>query len=182
MPNFLFEKFEMRLSMAGLNATAYSQIGMVLGALSGGVLADRLARRYRRGRMMSQAFGLFGGVPFLFLTGWTLSVPVLVVALAGFGYFKGLYDANIWAALYDEVPAQSRATALGLMNAIGWVGGGVAPVAIAAASLHFGMSACLSATSLIYLVFGIVLACGVFASLGSRQPTADPLAEVSSPG
>jgi hypothetical protein len=46
------------------------------------------------------------------------------------------------------------------MNSIGWLGGGIAPVAIAAASERYGMSACLSANSLIYLAFGSLLLYG----------------------
>jgi MFS family permease len=111
--------------------------------------------------MITQAIGLLGGVGFIFLTGWTLSVPVLVLAMAGFGYFKGLYDANIWASLYDVVPPARRATALGIMNSLAWFGGGVAPVAIAAASERFGMSACLSANSFIYLAMGLLMVAGV---------------------
>jgi MFS family permease len=161
LPSFLYRKFAMSLAMAGLSATAYLQIASILGVISGGVLADRLVRRYCGGRMMTQAVGLFGGVAFIFLTGWTLSVPVLILAMAGFGYFKGLYDANIWASLYDVVPPERRATALGIMNSLAWLGGGVAPVAIAAASQRFGMSACLSANSLIYLAMGLLLVFGV---------------------
>jgi len=41
MPSFLYRKFQMSLSMAGLSATAYLQIAAVLGVMSGGVLADR---------------------------------------------------------------------------------------------------------------------------------------------
>lgn len=161
MPSFLFRKFHMSLSMAGLNATAYLQIASVLGVVSGGVLADRLARRYRGGRMMTQALGLFAGVPFIFLTGWTLSVPMLVLAMAGFGYFKGLYDANIWASLYDVVKPERRATAVGLMNSLAWFGGGMAPVAIAAASQRYGMSTCISANSVVYLGIGLLLVFGI---------------------
>ena len=97
--------------------------------------------------MWIQSIGLMAGVPFIFLTGWTLSVPVLILAMSGFGFFKGMYDANLWASLHDVVRPERRATAVGLMNAIGWVGGSLAPVAIAAASQRYGMSASLSATS-----------------------------------
>jgi len=76
--------------------------------------------------MIAQAIGLLAGVPFIFMTGWTLSVPVLIAAMAGFGYFKGLYDANIWASLHDVVAVERRATGVGLMNAVGWIGGGFA--------------------------------------------------------
>ena len=123
LPSFLNRKFSMTLAMAGFSSTAYLQIASVLGVISGGILADRLARKYRGGRMITQAIGLLLGIPFLFLTGWTLSVTVLVLAMAGFGYFKGMYDANIWASLYDVVPVARRATAVGLMNSIGWLSG-----------------------------------------------------------
>jgi MFS family permease len=161
MPTFLHDRFAMSLTMSGVNATLWLQAMSVLGVLCGGWLADRWARRRRGGRMAVQALGLFAGAPLIFLTGWTLSVPVLVLAMAGFGFFKGLYDANIWASLYDVVRPQRRATALGLMNAVGWLGGGGAPVLVALAAERFGMGAALSATSLIYLLFGSLLVLGV---------------------
>jgi MFS family permease len=112
--------------------------------------------------MMTQALGLFLGVPLIFVTGWTLSASVLVLAMFGFGFFKGIYDANIWASLYDVVPIESRATALGFMNSLGWVGGAVAPVAVAAAAQHYGMSASLSANSLMYLAMGLLMCFGIW--------------------
>ncbi len=151
----------MTLAMAGFSATFYLQIASVLGVLSGGFLADRLAKRFRGGRMMAQAGGLLLGAPFIFLSGWTLSVPVLVLALVGFGYFKGIYDANIWASLYDVVPPERRASAVGFMNSLGWLGGGVAPVAIGALAGSYGMSASISATSAIYLLVALLLALGL---------------------
>jgi len=158
MPSYLYRTFHMNLSMAGWNATAYLQTASVLGVLTGGVAADWLARRQRGARPLTQAVGLFCGVPFLFLTGRTLSVPVLVTAMACFGYFKGLYDANIFASLYDVVRVEVRAGAAGLMNSLGWLGGGFAPLLVAAASSRYGMSACLSATSLVYLACAGMLA------------------------
>jgi MFS family permease len=169
MPSFLYRKFNLSLAMAGVSATAYLQIASVLGVLSGGVLADRLAKTYRGGRMLTQAIGLTLGVPFIFLAGWTLSVPVVIVALTGFGYFKGLYDANIWASLHDVVRPERRAAAVGLMNSLGWIGGGVAPVAIAAASERFGMSACISANSVIYLLVASLLFYGIRRRVQSSQ-------------
>jgi MFS family permease len=88
-------------------------------------------------------------------------VPVLIGALVGFGYFKGFYDANIWASLHDVVRPEHRASAVGFMNSIGWLGGGTAPVVIAAPSGRYGMSACLSASSMLYLLFGLLLIYGI---------------------
>ena len=158
MPSYLYRTFGMNLSMAGWNATAYLQTASVLGVLTGGVLADWLSRRRRGARAFTQSIGLACGIPFLFLIGHARSASVLVAAMACFGYFKGLYDANIFASLYDVVDVKLRAAAAGLLNSLGWLGGGFAPVVVAAASARFGMSACLSATSGVYLCCAVLLA------------------------
>lgn len=168
MPTFLFQKFHMTLSMAGLNGTVYLQIASVLGVLSGGLLADSLVKKTKGGRLLTQSLGLLCGVPFLFLTGWTTSVPILILAMIGFGYFKGLYDANIFASLYDAVPVESRGTAAGLLNSLGWLGGGLAPVTIAVASSRYGMSACLSATAGIYFAIALLMFAGSRSLRSSR--------------
>lgn len=171
MPTFLNDKFKMTLSMAGLNSTAWLQIASVLGVLAGGFLADRWVRRRSSGRMLVQGIGLLAGVPFIFLTGNTMLVPVLLGAMVGFGFFKGFYDANIWASLYDVVKPARRATALGLMNSVGWFAGAVGPVAVGAASAKWGMGACLSATSLVYLAFGALLLLGARAFMPKGIPS-----------
>jgi MFS family permease len=161
LPSFLFRKFSLTLSMAGFSSTAYLQIASVIGVITGGALADRFVRTRPAGRMITQAIGLFAGIPFIFLTGWTTTVWAVVLAMTGFGLFKGFYDANIWASLYDVVPLERRATALGLMNSIGWLGGGLAPVAIAAMSDRYGMSASISAISGVYLLVGLLMVVGI---------------------
>jgi MFS family permease len=160
MPTFLYQKFHMSLAMAGLNGTAYLQIASVLGVLSGGLIADDLRRRRPGGRLLAQSIGLMFGVPFLFLTGWTVSVPLLIVGMVGFGYFKGLYDANIFAGLYDVVPICRRGSAAGILNSLGWLGGGFAPILIALAAAHFGLSLCISGTAFIYLAISCLMFAG----------------------
>jgi MFS family permease len=172
MPSYLNRTFHMTLSLAGWDATAYLQIASVLGVITGGVAADWLGRRRPGARALTQSIGLFCGVPFLFLTGRTLSVPVLVTAMACFGYFKGIYDANIFAALYDVVRVEVRASAAGLMNSLGWLGAGFAPVLVASLSGRYGMSACLSATSLVYLASAGMLA---VASLTTKSAGGRPI-------
>ncbi len=174
MPTYLKRTFQMSLSMAGVSATIYLQIASVLGVITGGILADRLRKKRIGGRMMAQALGLLAGAPFIFLTGWTLSIPALVLAMIGFGYFKGMYDANIWASLHDVVRPERRATAVGLMNSIGWLGGGLGSYAIGVAGPIYGMSASLSANSVVYLLVGTVMVLGIRAymrgpSLISRE-------------
>jgi MFS family permease len=156
-PQYLYQKFHMSLTAAGFNGSAWLQAASIIGVVAGGVFADVLARRNAGGRIFTQAAGLLLGAPFLFLTGWTSSIVVVLAAMAGFGIAKGIYDANIWASLFEVVPAQHRGATVGLMNSLGWFGGGIATVAVAKAGSRFGFGVCLSATSLIYVSLGCVL-------------------------
>lgn len=157
MPTFLHQKFHMSLSLSGLNSTVYIQIASVLGVLTGGAVADSWQRRFTGGRILAQACGLLCGVPFLFFTGWSESVALLIGAMIGFGYFKGIYDANIFASLYDVVPVERRGASAGILNSLGWLGGGFAPVIVALGASRYGMSASISATAVIYLMVGLLM-------------------------
>ena len=170
MPSFLNRKFGMSLPMAGFSSTAYLQIASVLGVISGGVLADGSPGAGRGGRMMTQAIGLLAGVPFIFLTGWTLSVPVLVLALVGIRLLQGpVRREHLGVAATTSCRPRVRATAVGVMNAVGWLGGGIAPVAIALASERYGMSAAISASSLVYLLVGSLLLFGTARFMSPRH-------------
>ena len=155
LPSFLVRKFAMNLSMAGFSSTAYLQIASVLGVLAGGLLADRLVRRRPAGRMITQAIGLLCGVPFILMTGLTTTVLSVIAAMIGFGFFKGLYDANIWASLYDVVAPAHRATAVG--------------VAIGMMSERIGMSRSIAAASVIYLAVGVGMVVGIRRLMGHRM-------------
>jgi MFS family permease len=170
MPTFLYQKFHMSLAMAGLSGTAYLQLASVFGVLSGGLLADSLRRKSVGGRLLTQALGMLCGAPFLFLIGWTTLPSILILGMMGFGFFKGIYDANIFAGLYDVVPVRQRGSSAGILNSLGWLGGGSAPLLIALAAAHVGLSYCLSATALIYVLTGVALFLGArrVNSLGSE--------------
>ncbi len=163
MPTFLFRKFHMSLSLSGLNGTAFLQIASVIGVVLGGAAADRLVKTKwegRKPRMAVQAFGLICGVPFLLLSGWAPTVTLLLAAMVGFGFSKGVYDSNIWASLYDVIPIERRGAAVGVTNSLGWLGGAAAQLSIGLASARFGMGACMSATAAIYLCIGTALFLG----------------------
>jgi MFS family permease len=174
MPSFLHERFQMDLALSGLNATLWLQAASVVGVLCGGWLADHWAPRLRGGRMLVQALGLLAGAPLIFLVGWVQSPPALFAAMTGLGFCKGLYDANIWAALYDVVRRERRASAQGFMNAVGWLGAGFAPYAVAVAAGRFGMGPALSASAVIYVLFGGLLLVGVACSAAPRRIDTSP--------
>jgi MFS family permease len=158
MPNFLSEKFGLGLAMAGLTATFFPQVASLIGSPLGGWLADVLRTRTPGGRILVQALGVFGGVPFVWLCGQTQQVGWLIVALAAWGLFKGVYDANIFASVFDVVRPEARGTTAGLMNMIGWLAGGAtAPLVIGYLAEGHGLSQAISSTALVYVAAGFFL-------------------------
>jgi MFS family permease len=157
MPTFLHEKFDLDLAWSGLTATLYIQLASMVGSPLGGWLADALRQRSPAGRAAVQAFGVLGGAPFVFLCGQSSSVTGLVMALTAWGLFKGLYDANIFASAFDVVPPEARGTVAGLMNMIGWLGGGSAPWIIGHLAMDYGLSAAISSAALVYVAAGMLL-------------------------
>jgi len=162
MPKFLYDRFHMGLAMSGLTATVFVQLASMAGAPVGGWLADLWRRRSPRGRMAVQTVGVLGGAPFVVLCGMTTSVATLVVSLTLWGFFKGLYDANIFASAFDVVPPEARGRTAGFMNMIGWLaGGGSAPIAIGIIAERISLGAALALASLVYVAAAALLIAGM---------------------
>lgn len=162
MPKFLYDQFHMGLAVAGLTATIFVQLASVLGSLTGGWLADALRARTPRGRILVQAAGVLCGAPFVAWCGITRSVMSLILALTAWGFCKGMYDANIFASLFDVVRPEARGTAAGFINSMGWIGGGWAPVAVGFIARDRGLSAGITAASAVYLLACALLLLAAF--------------------
>jgi MFS family permease len=161
MPQFIFDKFKVDLAVAGLAATIFVQLASMAGSPLGGWLADKARAKIPGGRMMIQAIGVFGGAPFVVLCGMTTSHAWLVVALIAWGLFKGLYDANIFAAIFDVIRPEARGTAAGFMNMVGWLGGGSAPLIVGYIADRSSLSLAISMTAAMYILAGTFLLLGM---------------------
>jgi MFS family permease len=162
MPKFLYDEFHLSLAMSGLTATIFVQLASMIGSPVGGWLADSMRRRTPGGRLMVQAFGVLAGAPFVVLCGSTRSVAWLIVALSAWGLCKGLYDANIFASLFDVVRPEARGSAAGFMNMVGWLGGGgTAPVVVGWLGERYGLGFAISTAAAVYVAAGILLIVGI---------------------
>jgi MFS family permease len=162
MPKFLYDKFGMGLAMAGLTATIFVQLASMAGAPVGGWLADTWRKRTPRGRLAVQMVGVLGGAPFVALCGLTPSVGTLILALTVWGFFKGLYDANIFASVFDVIRPEARGTAAGFMNAVGWLaGGGSAPLVIGIIAQRESLGLAIALASTVYVAAGFLLLTGI---------------------
>jgi MFS family permease len=155
LPTFIFESFDLGLDNSSFTSTFWP-LASLPGAIYGGIAADRAARRTKGGRIRVQGLGLLLASPFVFLTGWSTSVPVLITGLIGAGLCKGIYDSNIFAALFDVVAPEDRGSAAGLMNCLGWVGGFIAPYVAGVASEQLGLGLVICSTAAVYLLVGLL--------------------------
>src|SRR6202022_3128157 len=108
------------------------------------------------------AVGVLCGAPFVVRCGLTRSVGMLVFALTAWGFFKGLYDSNLWASLFDVVRPRARGTACGVMNCAGWLaGGGSAPLVIGLIAQRESLGFAIALASVVYLAAGVLLIVGI---------------------
>jgi MFS family permease len=126
MPAILKQQFNIGQGRAGVAATLYWQVAAIVGAVSGGWLADRWMRRHERGRIWVSAIGMALIVPAIFGVGnaGTLAIAVAFLILFGLGW--GFFDCNNMPILCQIVRPQFRATGYGIMNLVSISCGGLA--------------------------------------------------------
>jgi MFS family permease len=168
-PTFLVEKFDFRLTQAGLSGAVFIHLASAASVPFGGILADRWANRFAGGRMAVQALGLLVGATFVAIVGLTADKTTLLLSMVVFGICKGFYDANIFASLYDVIEPRARATAAGVMNTVGWTGGALGPVVVGLISKYGrhereidNMSEAIALGSVVYLIGAVLLAVAIF--------------------
>nr|WP_295926252.1 MFS transporter [uncultured Dyadobacter sp.] len=160
MPSFIAAKFSLSLSAAGFNSMFYHHGGAVIGVLAGGKLADRLSLSDRKARLMLQGISLLLAAPFIFWMAAAGSEPVTYLALFIFGLFRGAYDSNIFASLYEVVPAGLRSSASGLMLMCAFLAGAFSPYLLGALKPTLGLSLGLSLLSVAYILGGAFIIVG----------------------
>lgn len=157
MPTFLHEKFNFSLSRAGFDATFYHHAAAFVGIILGARIADKLYKKNPRIRVVIQMLGLFLGAPFIYFMGESNSLLIVYISLAMFGLFRGIYDSNLFASLYDVIEAPFRSTATGIMLMIGFCTGAFSPYILGILQPTFGLSNGLAFLSIIYIFSAICL-------------------------
>ena len=129
MPAILKEQFGIGQGRAGVSATLYWQVAAIVGAVSGGWLADRWMLRTSRGRIYVSAIGMSLIVPAMFGVGYAPQTGHLWVAVAFlilFGLGWGFFDGNNMPILCQIVRPDLRASGYGVMNLVSISCGGLA--------------------------------------------------------
>ena len=160
MPSFLVDKFGMTLTDAGFSSLFYHHLGAFLGVLSGAKIADHFAKTNPKSRLVVQALGLLIGAPFIYWISMSQTQLMTYIALFGFGLFRGWYDSNIVASLYEVVSPKIRSSAYGLMLACAFLIGAFAPYLLGVLKPTLGLTAGLACLSGVYVLGSLFIGSG----------------------
>ena len=158
MPSHLQESFGIAKGSAALNAVLWHYLGAFVGVTLGGRISDRLAAWRPSVRMETNIIGLACAVPFIVWMAYAPSLLVCGVAMALFGVFRGIYDSNLMAALFDIIPQKYHASGAGLMLSCAFVFGSTSPVVLGVVKDAFSSTAALASLAAFYLAGAVIIA------------------------
>ena len=144
MPSLLVEKFGLSLTEAGFSAMFYHHLGAFIGVVFGGAIADKLAKSNPVNRLRLQGISLLAAAPFIYMIGASQTTMATFIALFIFGLFRGAYDSNIFASLFEVIKPEIKSSASGLMIMCAFLAGAFSPVILGMLKPTFGLAAGLS--------------------------------------
>ena len=169
MPSHLETTFGVAKRSAALNAVLWHYLGAFVGVTLGGRISDRLAARRPSVRMETNMLGLACAVPFIAWMAYAPSLTVCCVAMALFGVFRGVYDSNLMASLFDLIPSRYHASGAGIMLCFGFVFGSTSPVVLGLLKEHFSSAAGLASLAAFYLAGAAVIAVARWRAFAQKE-------------
>ena len=138
-PKFAAQKFALEVGEAGKGVMLWHHVFAFGAIMLGGVITDRLVAKLPRFRLGFQILALLLGAPMLLWLGLAPTFATLLVAASAYGVFRGFFEVNTHASLFDVVPPRYRSTAVGLLNMIAFFFGGLSGVVMGWLSDEYGV-------------------------------------------
>ena len=158
MPSHLSESFGVAKGSAALNAVLWHYLGAFVGVSLGGRLSDKFAIKRPSVRMETNIAGLALAVPFIVWMAYAPSLVTCAIAMALFGVFRGVYDSNLMASLFDIIPQKYHASGAGVMLSCAFVFGSTSPVVLGFVKDAFSSTAALASLGAFYLAGAGIIA------------------------
>lgn len=139
-PVFMMRAFpEMPHATAVFHGFFWFYLGAFAGVTLSGRLSDKLKPRRPLVRFEVELSGIVLCIPFILVIAGTRVLPVMIVALALFGFATGVYDSNLYAALLDVINPKYRALATGIFGCGGCIIGALGPLVMGLLSDAFSI-------------------------------------------
>ena len=138
-PKFMSQKFGMTVGAAGTQTMLWHHLFAFGAIIAGGLLSDRLVKRMPRFRLGFQVAALLAGAPCLYLTGYAFSAAAMVAMSSLYGVFRGFFEVNTHASLFDVIPPAYRSTSVGIFTVFAFFFGGLSGIVMGTLSQRFGV-------------------------------------------
>lgn len=159
-PTFFRDELKFSLTEASFYGAMSLSIAGFMAVLCSGAIADWAVRKTGLGRFWVLGGGVVLAALCLAPFGWLTAATPLGICLLLSGFFKGIFDGSIYAAMHDIVPPEARATAVGFMTTLGFIGAGIAPLAIGWTSGWIPLGTVLSLAAVFYIAAALILILG----------------------
>ena len=138
-PKFVAVKFGVSPAVAGTGVMFWHFAAAFASILVAGTIADRFVRRWPRFRLALQVSALVAATPVLAVFGMASALPAVWAAAAVYGLLRGTFESCQYASLFDVIPPDCRAGAVGFLNVVAGLVGSLAPILIGWLSERFGV-------------------------------------------
>ncbi|MBQ7610940.1 MAG: MFS transporter [Bacteroidales bacterium] len=155
-PVFMMRSFpEMPHATAVFHGFFWFYLGAFAGVTLAGRVSDKLKPQRPFVRFEIELAGLLLCIPFILVIAKTSSLPLMISALALFGFSTGIYDSNLYAALLDVIDPKYRAMATGIFGCGGCIIGALGPVVMGLLSDAFSIRTAFASLA-IFAIFGSI--------------------------
>ncbi len=138
-PKFMAMKFGVSVGAAGAQTMLWHHLFAFAAIIGGGILTDCLVPKYPRFRLAFQIGAMFCGAPCLVMVGFVPSAVAMIVMSAAYGIFRGAFEVNTHASLFDVIPSAYRSTAVGIFIVFAFFFGGLSGILMGALSQAYGV-------------------------------------------
>jgi len=149
------ERFGVAADIAGAHAMLYHHLVAFSAILLGGWITDRMVARYPRFRLGFQIVALLLGAPVIMLTGHCGTLTGAMAMTAAYGLFRGLFEVNTHASVFDVIIPAHRASVVGFMLLLAMFIGAVFTGELVGGILHRGGE---GAYQLVFILMGATYA------------------------
>lgn len=148
---------ELSPALAAFNAVVWHFGGAFVGVLIGSRLSDRMAKRRPSVRLEMLTVGLVAAMPFVVATAYAQSFVICCVAMAVFGFFRGVYDSNLFAALFEVIPMRYHAASAAMAFSFAFLFGSLSPTILGWMREHLSAQLGLASLAAFYLAGAVAL-------------------------
>ena len=169
LPLYFYDRFHLSLALAGLSGPLMLQMAAIVGAVAGGYLSDRLAAGdILRRRMLLLAMGYFCAAPFLLPFLWKTSLGITNLCIFLYALIKAIGTAGESPIICELAGARLRSTALGILNMMNCIAGGLGILWAGLLKHEYGLGAAFGSLAATVAIAGGVVLLGYF-SLKGRE-------------